>query len=56
MNYSHIIIKRTLKMTFLMKTPETKKFEFCEAFLVKKYFLLEPTRTYFHFLKASFGN
>jgi hypothetical protein len=40
-NYTHIIIKRSLKIMFLWKIPETKKFseKFWEAFLIffKKY-------------------
>jgi hypothetical protein len=42
MNCIHIIIKIILKMTFLWKTPETKKFAeiVCEVFLIfhKNYF------------------
>jgi hypothetical protein len=47
-----------MKMTFLMKTSETKKFVkiFCEAFLITKNILLQPSRTYFHFYKKDFLN
>jgi hypothetical protein len=35
-SYTYIIIKSILKMTFLKKTSETKKFDkiFCEEFLI----------------------
>jgi hypothetical protein len=37
-NYTYIIIKSSLKITFLWKILETKKFAeiFCEAFLIEK--------------------
>jgi hypothetical protein len=51
-------MKSILKMTYLMKTSETKKFVqiFCEAFLFLKNILLQPSRTYFHFYKKGFLN
>jgi hypothetical protein len=40
----------------LMKTSETKKFVkiFCEAFLIFKNILLQPSRTYFNFYKKGY--
>jgi hypothetical protein len=47
---------RVLKITFLMKTSETKKFVkiFARHFRFFKNILLQPSRTYFHFYKKAF--
>jgi hypothetical protein len=57
-SYTYIFIKSILKLTFLMKTSETKKFFkiFCEVFLILKNTLLMPPRTYFYFYKKGFLN
>jgi hypothetical protein len=51
------IIKSILKITFLMKTSETKKFveTFCEAFLIfKKYFAQAIKDLFSYFTKNAF--
>jgi hypothetical protein len=56
-SYTYIIIKSKLKMTFLMKTSETKKFVkiFCKSFLIfKKIFCLSHPGLIFIFTKRLF--
>jgi hypothetical protein len=56
-NYTNITIKKTLKIGFLLKTPETKKFVkiFCEAFFYfTKYILLQASRAYLRLKKNYF--
>jgi hypothetical protein len=57
-SYIYIIIKSILKMTFLMKTSESKKIIkiFYEAFMIFKKHFAKPSRTYFHLYKKGFLN
>jgi hypothetical protein len=48
-------LSQNIKMTFLMKTSETKKF-FARHFWFKKNIWLQPSRTYFYFYKKGFLN
>jgi hypothetical protein len=52
-SYTSIIIKSSLKITFMVETPSTKKLAeiFCEAFLILIHFLCQLCRTYFRFPK-----
>jgi hypothetical protein len=52
-SYTLIIIKSILKMTFLVKTSETKTFVkfFCEAFLIFKKYFASTIQDLFSFLQ-----